>query len=131
MKKLRVTIDGKAYEVLVEVLGQPQTLTAAAPTVPVAPAVTLAASPAPAAPTAVSSSLPVAGPGTVVSPLAGKMVSIDVTIGQTVAAGAQVATIEAMKMNTFIYAPKSGKVAQVLVNPGDAVEEGAALLMLD
>jgi biotin carboxyl carrier protein len=35
-----------------------------------------------------------------------------------------------MKMNTFVYAPKGGTVAAVHVNPGDAVEEGAALLTL-
>jgi biotin carboxyl carrier protein len=66
----------------------------------------------------------------VVSPLAGKIVSIDVKVGQSVAEGAQVATIEAMKMNTYIYAPKAGRVQDVLVNAGDAVEEGAPLLRL-
>jgi biotin carboxyl carrier protein len=67
----------------------------------------------------------------VVSPLAGKLVSIDVKVGQAVEEGTQVATIEAMKMNTYIYAPKTGRVAEVLVNPGDAVEEGAALMRLE
>ncbi len=33
-------------------------------------------------------------------------------------------------MNTFIYAPKAGRVQEVLVNAGDAVEEGAPLLRL-
>ncbi len=64
------------------------------------------------------------------SPLAGKVVSIDVKLGQTVEVGAQVATVEAMKMNTYIYAPKSGAVSAILVNPGDGVEEGTALLRI-
>ena len=64
------------------------------------------------------------------SPLAGKVVAVDVKPGQAVAAGAQLLTLEAMKMNTFVYAPKAGTVATVHVNPGDAVEEGAALVTL-
>jgi biotin carboxyl carrier protein len=68
--------------------------------------------------------------GAVPSPLAGKVVSVDVKIGQVVAEGVQLLTLEAMKMNTFVYAPKGGTVAAVHVNPGDAVEEGAALLTL-
>ena len=39
-------------------------------------------------------------------------------------------TLEAMKMNTYIYAPKAGKVSTVLVNAGDAVEEGAVLMAI-
>jgi glutaconyl-CoA/methylmalonyl-CoA decarboxylase subunit gamma len=70
------------------------------------------------------------GPGDVVSPLSGKLVSIDVKVGQAVAEGAQVATVEAMKMNTYIFAPKAGSVSAVLANPGDGVEEGTVLLQI-
>lgn len=126
MKKLRVTVEGKAYEVLVEVLDE---VSAAAPRPAIAapissPVSAPVASPAAAAPQAA------AGAGDVVSPLAGKVVSIDVKLGQSVAAGVQVATVEAMKMNTFIYAPAAGQVAAILVNPGDGVEEGSALLRI-
>jgi len=135
MKKLRVTVEGKVYEVLVEVLddvgGAPAPApvntpapAAAAPAPVVAPAPVSAPEPAkPAAPAA-------AGAGDIPSPLAGKVVSIDVKVGQAVAEGAQVATVEAMKMNTYIYAPRDGTVAAILVNPGDGVEEGAVLLRL-
>ena len=125
MKKLRVTVEGKTYEVLVEVLDDgappaaaPAPVGRAAPlpaTAPVAPA-----TPPPAA----------AAAGDIVSPLAGKVVSIDVRAGQAVVEGAQVATIEAMKMNTYVYAPRAGTVAGVLVNPGDSVEEGSPLVRL-
>ncbi len=130
MKKLRVTIDGKAYEVLVELLDQgsaPAPAPAAAPAFPTGSAPLTAAPFVTPAPKAGS---PAAGSGAVVSPLAGKIVSIDVKVGQTVEEGVQVATIEAMKMNTYIYAPKAGRVEGVLVNAGDAVEEGAELLRL-
>jgi biotin carboxyl carrier protein len=127
MKKLRVTIEGKAYEVLVEVLDQDSAPTAAPAIAPVssAPAVSAQAPVAPAPKKATASAA-----GGVVSPLAGKIVSIDVKVGQTVEEGVQVATIEAMKMNTYIYAPKTGRVDAVLVNAGDAVEEGATLMQL-
>jgi biotin carboxyl carrier protein len=35
-----------------------------------------------------------------------------------------------MKMNTYIYAPKAGRIAAVHVHPGDAVDEGARLMSI-
>ena len=75
------------------------------------------AAPAPAA----------AGAGDVPSPLAGKVVSLDVAAGASVKAGDQILTLEAMKMNTIIYAPASGTLTAFCVNPGDTVQEGQAL----
>jgi biotin carboxyl carrier protein len=126
MKKLRVTVEGKVYEVLVEILDE-GTQTSAPMPMPVA-----TANVAPVAPAAPVSKAPInpAAPGDVVSPLAGKLVSIDVKLGDSVAEGAQVATIEAMKMNTYIYAPKAGKVTATLVTPGDGVEEGTVVLRI-
>ncbi len=131
MKKLRVTIEGKTYDVLVEVLED----TSAAPQ-PAAPIAAPVVSPPPAAPPVAAA--PVAQPaapkasgstaGDIVCPLTGKVVSIDVKVGDTVQEGAQVATVEAMKMNTYIYAPRGGPVTAVLVNAGDGVEEGTVLL---
>ncbi len=133
MKKLRVTIEGKVYDVLVEILEEGSK--AAPPVQPTAarPLETAAMSlPAPAAPVAAPAApAPVAqGAGDVPSPLAGKVVSIDVKVGQTVEEGAQVATIEAMKMNTYIFAPKAGRVESIHANPGDGVDEGTVLLRL-
>ncbi len=130
MKKLRVTVEGKVYEVLVEMLddaGQSAPSPAPAP-VSAAPVASVAAAPSPAP--AQASVAAAGGPGDVASPLAGKIVSIDVKVGQSVAEGAQVATIEAMKMNTYIFAPKAGRVDAVFVNAGDGVEEGTPLLRI-
>jgi glutaconyl-CoA/methylmalonyl-CoA decarboxylase subunit gamma len=132
MKKLRVTVEGKTYEVLVEMLDGTSLPAVSNPPLSNAPASLPAGMPvsapvsAPAAPAAPAS----AAPGEIPSPLAGKVVSIDVKVGQAVEEGAQVATVEAMKMNTYIYAPKAGVVSAILVNPGDGVEEGTALLRL-
>ena len=92
--------------------------TAAPAAVQYAPApAAYAAAPAPAA----------AGAGDVPSPLAGKVVSLDVAAGAPVKAGDQILTLEAMKMNTIIYAPASGTLTAFCVNPGDTVQEGQAL----
>ncbi len=128
MKKLRVTVDGKTYEVVVEVLdegGRPGALPQASPVLQqtsVAPPTSSAPKPAAA---------PVAGSGSVTSPLAGRVVSVDCKVGQSVAAGDQLVTIEAMKMNTFVYAGGAGTVGSILVNAGDAVEEGQVLVTID
>jgi biotin carboxyl carrier protein len=124
MKKLRVTVEGKVYEVLVEILDE-GTQTAAP--MPVAQTNVAQVTAPVSAPVIARAS---ATPGDVVSPLAGKLVSIDVKLGDTVAEGAQVATIEAMKMNTYIYAPKAGKVTATLITPGDGVEEGTVVLRI-
>lgn len=131
MKKLRVTVEGKAYEVLVEMLDEAGAPVAAPR--PAASAPVLAAPSAPVVSAAAAAPKPAAAPaasGDVPSPLAGKVVSIEVKVGQAVEEGAQVATVEAMKMNTYIYAPKAGTVSAILVNPGDGVEEGSALLRI-
>ena len=123
MKKLRVTVDGKAYDVVVEILDE-----GGAPD-PVRPAhiepAHVSAPPVGAPPASGA-----AAPGDVPSPLAGKVVSIDVKPGQEVAAGAQLLTLEAMKMNTYVFASAAGTVKEILVAPGDAVAEGQALVKM-
>lgn len=123
MKKLKITVDGKPYEVTVEILGETGAATAAPfPT----PAKSASAVVAP-----VSAPKPMAaagGEGSVPCPLAGKVVAIDVKEGATVAEGDTLITLEAMKMNTFVTAPSGGVVSGILVSVGDAVEEGQALL---
>ncbi|TSA32963.1 MAG: acetyl-CoA carboxylase biotin carboxyl carrier protein subunit [Verrucomicrobiaceae bacterium] len=127
MKKLRVTVDGKSYDVAVEILddqGKPAALQQTAPLLQQ----TSVAPPASSAPK--PSSAPAAGAGSVTSPLAGRIVSVDCQVGQKVASGAQLVTVEAMKMNTFVYAESDGTVASVSVNPGDTVDEGQVLVTL-
>jgi biotin carboxyl carrier protein len=53
-----------------------------------------------------------------------------VSAGQEVKEGDHLLTLEAMKMNTFVFAPKSGKVAEIKASVGDAVEEGQALMTI-
>jgi len=50
--------------------------------------------------------------------------------GDAVAAGARLATLEAMKMEHAALAPRAGIVAEVMVDPGAQVEAGAPLVRL-
>ena len=131
MKKLRITVDGKVFDVSVELLDQVSSTTAAPAPAPVAAPAPAAsapvATPAPAPDPAPAPAPAAAGAGDVPSPLAGKVVSLDVAAGAPVKAGDQILTLEAMKMNTIIYAPASGTLTAFCVNPGDTVQEGQAL----
>ena len=131
MKKLRITVDGKVFDVSVELLDQVSSTTAAPAPAPVAAPAPAAsapvATPAPAPAPAPAPPPAAAGAGDVPSPLAGKVVSLDVAAGAPVKAGDQILTLEAMKMNTIIYAPASGTLTAFCVNPGDTVQEGLAL----
>ena len=83
----------------------------------------------------VASDLPVAekadreDPGQVAAPFAG-VVTLAVAEGDTVTAGATVATIEAMKMEAAITAPVEGTVGRLAITRIQQVEGGDLLLVL-
>ena len=70
-----------------------------------------------------------ANPGHVPSPFAG-VVTLTVGVGQQVAQGDPVATIEAMKMEAAITAPVAGTVQRLAIGHAQAVEGGDLLLVL-
>ncbi len=131
-KKMRVTVDGKPYEVVVEMLsevpGHPSMppMPAYAP-VPVSAPVS---APAPSAAPVPKAAAP-KGAGSVVSPLSGTVVTVHVKEGQAVTAGEVLVTLEAMKMNTAIRAPSAGTVRSIHCSQGAAVEEGAVLVVVE
>ena len=135
IKKLRVTVDGIAYDVVVEMADEaapaPAFTPSAAPVL--APPMNLGSvsshiAPAPASGVQASAN---SGPGDVPSPLAGRVTAINVEAGQEVKEGDHLITLEAMKMNTFVLAPRTGKVKDVKVSVGSAVDEGQALITLE
>ena len=125
--KLRVTVEGKAYDVDVEIL-EDSGAAAGAP----APAYAPSRPPVAAAPAAMASApaaAPVAaGAGVFPSPLAGTIRGIKVKPGDTVAANQEIIILEAMKMETAVSAPHAGTIKTVLVNVGDAVLTGQPLV---
>jgi pyruvate carboxylase len=68
-------------------------------------------------------------PGHVAAPFAG-VVTLTVAAGDTVEAGTTVATIEAMKMEAAITAPKAGRVSRLAITPVQQVEGGDLLVEL-
>lgn len=131
MKQLRITVAGQTFDVTVETVGGTTPAAAPAPMPVAAPAPVAAPVVAPAPVASISAAPAPAGAGTPISsPLAGKVVSLDVQPGTAVKEGDQVLTLEAMKMNTVIYAPAAGTVSSFAVKPGDTVAEGQALAYL-
>jgi glutaconyl-CoA/methylmalonyl-CoA decarboxylase subunit gamma len=129
--KLRITVEGKTYEVDVEVLeeGPPGPLygstsvhgsTVAGPVSPAkSEPAQAAAAPAPAA----------GGSEHVVkAPIVGTIVQIKVAPGDTVSVNQVLLVMEAMKMETNVASPLAGKVKAIRVSPGEAVKAGQILV---
>ncbi|MTB71328.1 pyruvate carboxylase [Arsenicicoccus cauae] len=69
-------------------------------------------------------------PGHVPAPFAG-VVTLAVAEGDEVAAGAQVATIEAMKMEAAITTPVAGRVSRLAIGAAQAVEGGDLIVVVE
>ena len=69
-------------------------------------------------------------PGQVGAPTAGLVSSIAVQLHHPVERGAKLLTLEAMKMQSNIYAPIAGKVTKLLVTPGQHVEAKDLLVVI-
>ncbi len=74
--------------------------------------------------------IPRGGPAEVRATLPGLVARVHVVIGDEVEAGHPLVTVEAMKMQNEIRAPRGGRVAAVEVAPGQAITSGALLVRL-
>ncbi|MCR4671713.1 MAG: acetyl-CoA carboxylase biotin carboxyl carrier protein subunit [Lachnospiraceae bacterium] len=143
MKKYRIKVDGRVFEVEVEDIGRttssvfhvtPGTADSAAYVpAPAAAPVSGEAEPVKeekkAAP--VSAGNAAAGDGeTVTAELAGKVWKIVTSVGQQVKKGDQLIILEAMKMEIPVKATKDGIIDRFLVTEGSPVEAGQALVSL-
>lgn len=72
-----------------------------------------------------------AGPIAVKATLPGLVVAVVVEVGDEVEEGAPLLTIEAMKMQNEVRAPRAGRIIELHVASGQAVSTGAALLRLE
>jgi 3-methylcrotonyl-CoA carboxylase alpha subunit len=62
------------------------------------------------------------------APMPGKVIKVNVAVGQTVARGDEVLVVEAMKMENGLRAPRDGTVTKVAVKVGDMVAPGVTLV---
>lgn len=120
MKKYTITVNGTAYEVEVEEAG----VVASAPKA-AAPKAAPAPAPAPKAAAPVA-----AGATTVSAPMPGKVLSVNVKVGDAVKAGDVLMILEAMKMQNEIMAPADGTVADVRVSAGQTVGTGDVMIVM-
>jgi len=64
------------------------------------------------------------------APIPGMVSSLDVGVGARVAKGDKILTLEAMKMQTTLYAPAAGVIGEIFAKAGDAVDTGDLLVRL-
>ena len=138
MKRFKITIDGKSYDVevgdvrvspiMVKVDGEEfavaverEAASAATPTA--SPAVSTASAPATAAVSA--------GAGEVIAPMPGTVMDIAVKVGDVVNHGQRLCNLEAMKMKSPIRSASAGTVTEVHVSEGQSVNYGDVLFVLE
>ena len=69
--------------------------------------------------------------GTVSANIPGKIVTIEVEVGQEVTEGQVILILEAMKMQNEIQAPVSGKVVSVNCEEGQSIEANVPLVVIE
>ena len=138
MKKFRITVNGKAYEVEVEDLGGSSVISApvqktvqTAPLQPKPAAKSVQSAPkAEQKKTEAPKAVP-QGAETVEAPMPGTILDIKVNQGDAVEAGQVLLILEAMKMENEIVAPRAGKIAVINTSNGASVNAGDALVSLE
>ena len=129
MKNYRVTVNGVAYDVVVEELnGSVAPAPVAAAPVAAAPVSAPKAAPAPAAAPKASGN---AGAIAVKAPMPGNLIKVNVKVGDAVKKGDVLCVLEAMKMENDIMAPADGVVASVEAAKGASVATDAVLVTLN
>ena len=131
MKKYHVRVNGIPFEVELDLVQDdeaelPAGLPHSIASVPRSASLPPAAAPVPRP----ASPAMAAEPGQVLSPLTGALHKVLAQPGKSVQRGDVLVEIEAMKMNTKVYAPAAGVVEQVHVKEGDSVQQGQLLVTI-
>lgn len=133
MKRLRVTVEGKTYEVEVELIEDDES-ESLMPTSSYqnnqvvqnqkSEQVNIQARQTPMVSSSNGSS------NEIVSPMAGNITAIIAKVGDSVNAGDKVAEMEAMKMITPLKASVAGTVKEIKVSVGDNINQGAVIAVI-
>ena len=132
MKMFRVVVNGSEYKVGIEELAEenaslPSQAKVASPAKKVLPKPTVTAQPKPAAKKADPGA---AAGGSVVAPMPGTVLQVNVSTGDNVTKGQTLLVLEAMKMENEIMAPADGVVQEVNITQGVSVNAGDTLIVL-
>ena len=124
--RLKIVIDGKTYDVDIEVEDSEQPIYGVGGYVPMSPA----RIPAPVHVPPPEGTPRTTGDDNKVcrSPISGIVVRIVAEVGQEIQEGDTVMVLEAMKMETDITASAAGKVRKINVKAGDSVQGGQVLV---
>ena len=71
------------------------------------------------------------GPASILAPMPGAVLTVHAAVGQAVAAGDPIVTLEAMKMEHVVVATIAGRVGDLLVRPADQVVRGQPLATIE
>lgn len=132
--KLKVTIDGKTYDVDVDMQEDDSSRTLGGYIPPYGPPSTATV------PSPVMIPKPAGGPASggnvdeakvCRSPIAGIVIKVNVQVGQELQINDLLMVLEAMKMETNVTAPVAGKVKSVDVQPGEGVQVGQILVQFE
>jgi biotin carboxyl carrier protein len=133
MKKLLITVNGKRYEVDVEVVQDDEQIDSVPAFRPPSRTMDSYVTPvtAPLPPSVAKPRTGAADKKTLTSPINGVVLEIAVKEGQTVRQNDVLFVLEAMKMKTNISSPLNGKVKTIRVKVTDKIEAGQTLLTFE
>ena len=123
--KLRITVEGKTYEVDVEVVEPEEGTASAVRSTAFAPVRPPAGPPVPPR---VQPPVRSDGGKAAKAPIAGTVNQVKVRQGDQVNENDLLVVLEAMKMESNVYSPFQGTVKQVNVSPGYRVVQGQVLV---
>ena len=128
--KLKITVDGVAYEVEVEVLEESSGAVAVSrPAASVPPGPPIAPPQAPLERVSLPDSVgAMSGDRIFRAPLPGVILEVMVREGDDIALNQPMMTMESMKMETAVAAPRAGRIKRVYVSARDSVKQGQELV---
>ncbi len=124
MKKYKITVNGKTYEVEVEEIGAQNFIPTQTANAPTSPEVTQQPKPQPQPKQKNSGTV---GKQKITSPMPGTIMSINKKPGDKIQKGDVIMILEAMKMENEIIAPEDGVITSIDTSEGASVNTGDIL----
>lgn len=129
LRKFRIKLNGKEYEVEMEEMGVPQQ-TISVPQNNEGSKITESVSNVEPDIKQAAPTMSVEGGTEVISPMPGNILDVVVKVGDVVKENQVLLVLEAMKMENNIVSPKEGTVVAVNVSKGENVNVGAVMVVV-